>query len=99
VGLELGFLQGGDHPLGVEGGSWLSSEGGGFSRKGVVCLGLLSSPRLQLQTTKEKRFANHRTPERNLQQILSLHLVGLQGRKRIKERKTRVGVLMAEFNF
>jgi hypothetical protein len=48
---------------------------------------------------KEKRFANLWTPERNLQQILSLHLVGLQGRKRNKERKTWARVLMAKFNF
>jgi hypothetical protein len=39
VGLELGFLQGGDHPLGVEGGGWLSSEGEGFSRKGSFASG------------------------------------------------------------
>jgi hypothetical protein len=48
---------------------------------------------------KEKRFANLWTPERNLQQILSLHLVCLQGRKRNKERKTWARVLMAEFKF
>jgi hypothetical protein len=38
--------------------------------------------------------------ERNLQQILSLHLVGLQGiKKERKERRTWVRVLMAEFKF
>jgi hypothetical protein len=34
VGLELGFLQGVDQPLGVEGGSWVMSRGReGFLRK------------------------------------------------------------------
>jgi hypothetical protein len=27
VGLELGFLQGGDHPMGVEGGVWSKNRG------------------------------------------------------------------------
>jgi hypothetical protein len=59
VGLVLGALQGIDQLLGFKGGGRVDDQRErGFNRKVVVCLGLLSSPRLQLQTTKRKRFAN-----------------------------------------
>jgi hypothetical protein len=74
----------------------LSSEGEGFADH----LGLLPSPRVQTENDKRKKgLQDLWTSKRNLQQILSLHLVGLQGRKGNKERKTWVRVLMAELNF
>jgi hypothetical protein len=45
----------------------------------------------KLKTTKRRGFANLWTLERNLQQILSLHLVGLQ-RIRRKEKRERHGL-------
>jgi hypothetical protein len=75
----------------------LSSERDRGLAERVVCLGLLLSPHFQTANDKKKGFSNLGTPEENLQQILSLHLVGLQEGRRKKERKkTWTRVFMAE---
>jgi hypothetical protein len=78
-------------------------ERGGLAEKerGGLPRGSPASPRCQTANDKRERFANLWTPERIVQQV-SLHLVGLQGRKRKGERgcnKARVFMIEFEFKF
>jgi hypothetical protein len=74
------------------------SEREGFSREGEgsIASGFSCSPRFQTANDKRERFANLWTPEGNVQQVFSLHLVGLQRREKEKERKTWDKVFTAE---